>query len=132
TGDLSHWEEAWNLHAASLGPRDARVVVERLAGFVRVVRDWSICPLACFPRGCRHVCRHECFALAMVSASQNNDVDSLAAATSNLIDPEGREAAILPAVAYGQALSERDLRLLPVPCAVIEEIAGRPSNERLH
>jgi hypothetical protein len=132
SGDLSHWEEAWNLYAASLGARDARGVVDRLARFVRSVRDWSVCPIACFPGGCRHICRQECFALAMVSASQNRDLDCLAAAMRHLLDPEGHEEAMLPALAFAEAMKERDLLLMPVPKVVIEEIAGRPPHQRLH
>jgi hypothetical protein len=132
TGDLSHWEEAWNLHAGALGPRTARVVVDRLARFVRTVRDWPICPIACFPGGCRHVCRHECFALAMVAASQNRDLECLASAMRHLLDPEGHAEAMLPALAYAEAMKESDLMLTPVPRIVIDEIAGRPPHERLH
>lgn len=132
SGDLGHWEEVWNLHAASLGPRGARVVVDRLAKFVRTVRDWSVCPIACFPGGCRHICRQECFALAMISAGQNHDLDGLAAAMRHLLDPEGHEEAMLPALAYAEAMKENELMLMPVPKRVIEEIAGRPPLERLH
>jgi hypothetical protein len=132
SGDLTHWEEAWNLYAASLGPRDARVVVDRLARFVRIVRDWSICPISCFPGGCRHICRQECFALAMVAASQTQDLDCLSAAMRHLLDPEGHEDAMLPVLAYAEAMRDSDLMLKPVPRAVIEEIAGRPPHERLH
>jgi hypothetical protein len=132
TGDLGHWEEAWNQHARALGPRTARVLVDRLARFVRTVRDWSICPIACFPGGCRHICRHECFALAMVAASQNRDLDCLASAMRHLLDPEGHAEAMLPALAYAEAMKESELMLMPVPKAVIDEIAGRPPHERLH
>jgi hypothetical protein len=95
SGDLGHWEEAWNLYAGTLGPRDARLVVDRLARFVRIVRDWAICPIACFPGGCRHICRQECFALAMVASSQNKDLDCLASAMRLLLDPDGHEQAML-------------------------------------
>lgn len=132
TGDLGHWEEAWNLHASTLGPRTARSVVDHLAQFVRVVRDWSLCPVTCFPGNCRHICRQECFALAMVAASQNHDLDCLASAMRHLLDPEGHEEAMLPALSYAEALRESDLFLIPVPRGVIDEIAGRPAHERLH
>ena len=132
SGDLGHWEEVWRLHAHSLGTSDARRLVDRLARFVRTVRDWSICPIACFPGGCRHICRQECFALAIVAASQNQDLDSLAAAMRHLLDPEGHEEAMLPALAYAEAMRDSDLMLMPVPRSVIDEIAGRPAHERLH
>lgn len=132
TGDLSHWEEVWNLHAASLGSRGAGVVVDRLARFVKTVRDWSLCPIACFPGGCRHVCRQECFALAMVASSQNKDLECLGAAMRHLIDPEGHELAIMPALAYAEAMRENGLRLMAVPKNVLDEIAGRPPYELLH
>ena len=109
-----------------------RVLVDQLARFVRSVRDWSICPIACFPCGCRHICRQECFALAMVAASQRRDLDCLAAAMRHLLDPEGHDEAMLPALAYAEAMRDSDLMLMPVPRSVIDEIAGRPSHERLH
>jgi hypothetical protein len=132
TGDLGHWELAWNQHAGALGSRSARIVVDRLAKFVRTVRDWSICPIACFPGGCRHVCRHECFALAMVAASQNRDLDCLASAMRHLLDPDGHAEAMLPALDYAEAMKDSELMLMPVPKLVIEEIAGRPTHERVH
>lgn len=132
SGDLTHWEEAWNLHAESLGSRDARIVVDKLARFVRTVRDWSLRPISCFPGGCRHICRHECFALAMVAASQNGDAESLSAAMRHLLDPEGHAEAVVPALAYADAMRASDMMLMPVPRTVIDEIAGRPLNERVH
>ena len=92
----------------ALGPRDARVVVDRLARFVRIVRDWSVCPISCFPGGCRHICRHECFALAIVAASQNHDLDCLSAAMRHLLDPDGHEEAMLPALAYAEAMRDSE------------------------
>ena len=38
----------------------------------------------------------------------------------------------MPALDYADAMQDNDLRLMPVPKAVIEEIAGRPPHERLH
>ena len=115
-----------------MGRATRAIVVDRLAKFVRTVRDWSICPINCFPGGCRHICRHECFALAMVAASQNQDLDCLASAMRHLLDPDGHEEAMLPALAYAEAMKESDLMLMPVPKNVIDEIAGRPLHERLH
>jgi hypothetical protein len=132
TGDLTNWEEAWNLYASSLGSQSARAVVEPLARFVRTIRDWSLCPLACFPGGCRHICRQECMALAMVSAGQHRDLDCLAAAMRYLLDPDGHEEAMLPAIALAEAMKESELLLLPVSKQILEEVAGRPQHLPLH
>ena len=118
--------------SGALGSRSARIVIDRLAKFVRTVRDWSICPIACFPGGCRHVCRYECFALAMVAASQNRDLDCLASAMRHLLDPDGHAEAMLPALDYAEAMKDSELMLMPLPKLVIEEIAGRRTHERLH
>ena len=59
-------------------------------------------------------------------------LDSLSAAMRHLLDPEGHEAAMLPALAYAEAMRESQMMLMPVPRAVIDEIAGRPLSERLH
>ena len=68
----------------------------------------------------------------MVAASQNRDLDCLASAMRHLLDPDGHEEAMLPALAYAEAMRESDLMLLPVSSLVIDEIAGRPLHERLH
>ena len=60
------------------------------------------------------------------------DLDCLADAMRHLLDPDGHEEAMLPALAYAEAMSDSDLMLMPVPKTVIEEIAGRPLHERLH
>jgi hypothetical protein len=68
----------------------------------------------------------------MVASSQSGDLDCLSVAMRHLIDPDGHEEAMLPALAYAEAMRESDLLLMPVPKTVIEEIAGRPAHERLH
>jgi hypothetical protein len=68
----------------------------------------------------------------MVAASQSNDLEALEVAMRHLLDPDGHEEAMLPALACAEAMKANDLLLLPVPKTVIEEIAGRPSHERLH
>ncbi len=132
SGDLRHWEEVWNLHAGSLGVPAARALVERLATFVSMVRDHAQCPVRCFPGACPQICRDECFVLAMLSASQNADVDCLAYAMRQLIDPDGHEAAIHPVVAYAEAMTEQNLKLMRVPRTVVQDIAERPRRSCLH
>lgn len=132
TGDHRHWEEAWRLYVASLGPHHARPLVDRLAWFVRTVSKWSVCPVACFPGGCRHICRHECFALAMVAAGQHRDFQCLATAMHYLLEPEGHKEAMSPACAFGEAMAESGLTLTRFPTSIVEEIAGRPLHRRLH
>ncbi len=39
---------------------------------------------------------------------------------------------MLPTRAYAEAMKADELLLLPVPAAVVEQIAGRPAFERLH
>jgi hypothetical protein len=70
--------------------------------------------------------------MAIVAASQNHDLDCLSTAMRHLIDPDRHEAAIPPALAYAEVMKENQLVLMPVPRAVIDEIAGRPMHELLH
>ena len=58
----------------------------------------------------------------MVAAGQAGDIDCLAAAMARLLEPEGHEAAMLPALACAEALRERNLMLMPVPRLVVEEM----------
>jgi hypothetical protein len=68
----------------------------------------------------------------MVAANQNRDLDRLGSAMSHLRDPEGHKEAMLSALAYAEAMKESELMLIAVPRAVIEEIACRPTQGRLH
>ncbi len=68
----------------------------------------------------------------IVAASQNQDLDCLSAAMRHLLDPDGHEEAMLPALAYAEAMRDSEMMLMPVPRCVIDEIAGRPLDARLH
>ena len=132
SGNSCHWDNVCDLYAARLGAQGTRPLVHRLAHFAQAVRDWSLSPVSCFPLGCQRIGRQECLALAMVAAAQKPDGECLAAAMRHLIDPDGHEETILPALAYAEAMRDSDLMLIPVPRSVIDEIAGRPTHERLH
>ncbi|SER15076.1 hypothetical protein SAMN05216548_11225 [Faunimonas pinastri] len=132
SGDLKQWDDVWTIYTEALGGVRARPLVEHLAQWVASIRAWSVGPIRCFPGSCPHICRDECFALATISASQNEDLDCLAAAMGSLVDPEGIEQTMRLTVAYAEAMKENGLRLMPVPCCVIQEIAGRPPVEKMH
>ena len=132
TGDLRQWDDVWTIYTEVLGANQARLMVEQLAQWVASIQAWSVGPIRCFPGSCPHVCRQECFALATISASQHEDLDCLAAAMGSLVDPEGTEQTMRQTVAFAEAMKENGLRLMPVPCCVIQEIAGRPPVEKMH
>lgn len=133
TGDLRHWEAAWNLYATALGPRQARPVMDRLSRWVVTVRNCAGCPIRHLPGGCRELCRDECFALAMVAAGQHRDLPSVRfAAGFFLLEPDAQEQAVERTLAFAQALEERDLRLRPIAFELLAATGSRPPRDELH
>ncbi len=86
TGNISCWEQAWQLYETALGPQAARAVVNELSGWVRAVsatarRDIDICPL-----DCTRFCQDECLAISMVAASQHQTCPAMRACAFALIE----------------------------------------------
>lgn len=86
TGDVSHWERAWNLYSTRLGPKSARVVMGELSDWVRLVSCRARRDIEVAPHDCLRFCRDECLAVSMIAASQHKTCPAVRACTFALIE----------------------------------------------
>ncbi len=113
TGDVACWEQAWELYAATLGPRVARGVVNELSAWVRAVsastrRDIGVCPM-----NCRSFCRDECLAVSMVAASQHKTCPAMRACAFALIESAMIDEVVNQSESFALTLRSVDQVLSP-------------------
>lgn len=133
-GDIQCWETAWSDYSSELGPRVARGVMTELQHFVRALRDGAVRQISCLPHCCRKLCRDECMALSLLSASQHSDERTARVAAhylSGLGAGQALDSLCLAASGFAQALSGAGRVLIPVPPAVIDEIGSSESAFRV-
>jgi hypothetical protein len=131
-GSIECWERAANLYAEELGLRESSRVLVALALWVDTLRTWMDRPAGLSPSECPRLCRDECFAVTMIAACQNHDDESLGAALGRLVPPEGRAEVMRLSQDFADALAGTGQILLPVPGAVLREIATRPCRQKFH
>ncbi|BCP54709.1 hypothetical protein K32_33260 [Kaistia sp. 32K] len=131
-GSFTCWERAANLYAEELGATEGSRLLAALADWVATLRNWMDRPAGLSPFECPRLCRDECLAVTLISACQNHDDESLGHALGRLVPPEGRTDVTRSTRAFAEALAETGQILIPVPGAVIREIAARPCRRLFH
>ncbi|MBB5752798.1 hypothetical protein [Prosthecomicrobium pneumaticum] len=126
------WELAAELYVEEIGASDSPRIVAALARWIGALRSHMDRPATLSTFGCPRLCRDECFAVSMIAACQSRDAASLEAALAGLVRPEGVAAVRAAAKDFAAALAESGHFLIPVPAAVIGDIASRPGRERFH
>lgn len=77
SGDISTWEEAWNVYRNAVGDDAAKPLVLRLSQFVRAVRATANREIGIYPMKCRGFCRDECLVISIIAASQHDERNAL-------------------------------------------------------
>ena len=131
-GSSACWELAAQLFVEEIGAADSPRIVASLARWIDALRAHIDQPAMLFSFGCPNLCRDECFAVSMIAACQNRDRASLETALAGLVRPEGRAEVRAAAEDFAEALAESGHFLIPVPAALIRDIADRPGRERFH
>jgi hypothetical protein len=132
TGSIAPWELAWSLFADELGPADGRVALSALTCWVRTCRNWSPEPRQFFPFRCKRLCKDECLAVSLISALQHHDRESARFCLGAMVLPDGALDTESSAHNLAESLAALGQRLMPVPLAIIEDIAHRPKREQYH
>lgn len=131
-GSATCWELAASLYAEELGSANGRRVLGALAHWVEALRNWMDRPAGLSPSHCPRLCLDECCAVSMIAACQNQDEGSLLDAMERLILPEGHAEVVRATRIFAEALADTGQILIPVPQAVIHEIATRPCRRLFH
>jgi hypothetical protein len=127
-GDPSCWDEFWNELVTEGGLACACDLSGALQFYVRSLRANSPRRLTFFPRVCRRACADECLVLSLLAGCQNNDSATIDYCLRALLTAEStcaRSNVLEPARILTERLQIHDLKLMPVPLAVIASIIER-------
>jgi len=129
-GQITCWEDAWNLYARELGPEPARAAIRDLSCWVRAVSGHARRPIRLCPADCERFAYDECLAVSMVAAAQH-DCPAIKACAYALLGAQPFEEVILSASRFAGCLRENRLLLGPDP--IVDPLAGAaiPASARL-
>lgn len=88
TGEVDHWERAWNIYEQALGERGARLALSELSSWAKTLKACARRPLCVHPCAYRSFCRDECLAIAMVAACQHDVCPAMKSCTLALIESQ--------------------------------------------
>jgi len=136
THSIEPWELGWSLFAKTLGPRNARDVFGAVTAWARECYRHAHEPPRTFPFNCRRLCRHECVALAMISAFQHDDERTGEFCLAQIAVSQGLGQTRRAARDLAETLTAQGHAMIPVPYPVIADIAltppAPPQGRRLH
>lgn len=106
TGDISSWEDTWNVYQDSLGSECAKAAVLGLSQYVRAVIANANRQIETYPAQCRGFCRDECLAISVIAACQHDSRQALCTCAAALIGSNDIGDAISAAQIFAQRLKE--------------------------
>jgi len=113
TGDVSCWENAWQLYVSLLGPRPAQTAVTELSSWVRTVASSANREIETNPDTCPGFCKDECLAIAMIAACQHKTCPAMRACAFALIENSGVEPVVDQSERFAMTLVAVDHVLSP-------------------
>lgn len=113
TSNGTQWAFAWQELAAAAGAEHADALLADLTGFVTCVDRTRERMIEVLPAGCPGLCRDECLAISIVTASQIGSCPALKACLFALLGSCNVEPGMLAAQVLGQRLSAVGATLAP-------------------
>ncbi len=132
TGSIEPWERCWNMFTEALGHRNGRDMLAAVSAWARECYMHARQPPQTFPFNCRHICRHECMAMASVAALQHEDEQVAKFCLEHLVHSGGVAQTRRAAWDLADTLSAHGHAMMPVPFPVIASIAMHAPRGRLH
>lgn len=132
SGSCGNFDRTAEFFIDELGPAEGRRLFLAFLRWLGTIDGFREGPALASPVECPRLCRDECMALAMVAAAQAADREGVEAATGRLVEPEGLAPAVAAAEHFAAALASGGHHLLPIPAAVVRDIADRPMRQDYH
>ncbi len=104
SGDGAAWAYAWQEFASVGEARDADTLVTHLDCFAQTVASTSARRIEVLPKGCPGLCRDECLAVSIITASQLGACPALKACAFALLDSSNVAPCLSAATSFGEAL----------------------------
>jgi hypothetical protein len=132
TRDISCWEIAWNALAAAIGVEAARPLYGEFHCFVRTLLQTAARDIGWRPTACRCLCRDEAQVLALVQASQQQNMKDEMMLASDLLGHGNCAALIGASRSLAQALTGQGLLLQRTSSGEGVEPMVLPAPRQLH
>ncbi len=129
-GQMTCWEDAWNIYARELGPEAARPAIRDLSCWVRNVSAYAQRPIQICPAQCDRFAYDECLAVSMIAAAQH-DCPAIKACAYALLGAQPFEEVILSASRFAACLRANQVLLNPGPIVDPVAVSETPSQVRL-
>jgi len=129
-GQITCWEDAWNLYARELGPESARSAIRDLSCWVRSVCSHAHRPIRICPAGCDRFAHDECLAVSMIAAAQH-DCPAMKACAYALLGAQPLDDVIASASRFAACLRDNRMLLGPGPIVDPLAMAQMPQQSRL-
>ncbi|MEP3275132.1 MAG: hypothetical protein ABJN26_08335 [Stappiaceae bacterium] len=129
TQEYTHWEDAWNLFAGTLGADDGRFVMDAMVRFVRTLGRCAACPLRTHAPESAWLCQDEILVLGLIAGIQHGD-DKAVQFCLNALSCSSRCSDVeLAAGEFALTLRSLDKRLLPISLEVLGNTLGQIASE---
>jgi len=122
TGDISCWNDAWNMFAVKLGLQNGRLALDALSNFTKTLGICASCPLKSSPAGCNFVCRDEILILSLIAGIQHDDETVITLCIDELSCPNRYVEVLTSAEMLAVTLRSLDNILMPIPTQTIRAI----------
>lgn len=119
-GQMTCWEDVWNLYARELGPEGARPAIRDLSCWVRAVSGHAKRPITICPAQCDRFAYDECLAVSMIAAAQH-ECPAIKACAYALVGAQPFDEVIASASRFAACLRENGVLLSRGP--VVEPLA---------
>ena len=120
-GEIDRWNDAWQIYASALGPKNARVAVAELSSWVRSVSAAARRDIKVSCGDCSRLCRDECLAVSMIAACQHNTCPAMRACAFALIESSLIDEVVHHAETF--AITMRGLDQVLAPSLIVNAAA---------
>jgi len=117
--DARYWEHGWNLFAVALGEKDARLAMDALSGFVRILDKCAGCPLKTNILGSSGISRDEVLMLGLIAGLQHEDETSIMLCLNELSCPSRCSDVLTAAEILAVTFKSMDKKLRPIPALTL-------------
>ena len=122
TGNVSLWNDVWNMFAVQLGTRNGKLALDALSNFTRTLERCSSCPRKTNHAGCNFLVRDEVLILGLISGIQHDDETTIAICLDELSCPSRCDEILIAAEILAVTFRGLERVLLPIPASTIKAI----------
>lgn len=128
---ISYWDQARNLFSESMGSGKGGIALDALMHFLQTLGMCAACPMKTHRPKSPHLCFDEILVLGLVAGIQHENERVIAFCLDTLCCPAHIKNVEYAARAFAITFGSMNRKLLPVPLAVLQDIASKTNRHRI-